>query len=99
MKRILLLLFLLFLAALSGCAAWSEGSYVYVAPHNEQYASESEAEPQVQQAETYLDLRTILLGFVGSGKEEGFIGIGSYGDRLEQDLEQAVDYVDRKSVV
>ncbi len=93
MKRILLLLFLLFLAALSGCAAWSEGSYVYVAPHNEQYASESEAEPQVQQAETYLDLRTILLGFVGSGKEEGFIGIGSYGDRLEQDLEQAVDYV------
>lgn len=93
MKRVLFLILLLFLAALTGCAAWFEDSYVYVTPHNEQSASDSEAEPQVQQAETYLDLRTILLGFVGSGKAEGFIGIGSYGDRLEQDMEQAVDYV------
>lgn len=86
MKRCVLLL--IFCLLLSGCAAWQEGSYVSVKPHQEQAAQQ---EDQAVAVSGYSGLCRALEYLVHSGKKSGVISIANYNQLVvARDMQSAV---------
>lgn len=86
-KLRLLALCLACAVALSGCAAMLEREYSSVEDHNEHPASDGPA--GALRVESYQELVSAILYYVGRGQEQGTIHLYNYDETVEGDLERA----------
>lgn len=88
--RLPFLLLLVLLLLLTGCDAF-DGQYVRVTPHTIQ---SSKTSSELQEAQSYLDLRNILSQMVSSGTESGVIVTRNYPEEdLKKDMARAEQFI------
>ena len=75
---------------LGGCS-WMDGNYVSVKPHHEQI---SEAQSGTLSAESYTQLRNLMIDLTEAGNENAVIYVPDYDQaQLERGMENAVRYI------
>lgn len=97
MRKILVVLLVIAVLALGGCASWMDGSYVSVTP----YQGPSPQEDQkMLSASDYLQLRNVMVEMVESGRESGLISVsGMEQNLITHYMNQAITHVTRENPI
>ncbi len=84
-------LWILLLALLLGGCGWTDGSYVFVSPH--QVGLSQQENTASQQVGNYPQLRNALVSLIDSGSTAGLFSLAEYPrDAVAADMEKAIDY-------
>lgn len=89
----LLLLLLVAVLCLGGCAGWMDGSFASVSPHAEVYAQTELAKQAT--ASNYDELKKVLIRLVQSGVETAVVDVSQYSAELEQHIPTVIRDVQR----
>jgi flagellar basal body-associated protein FliL len=97
MRKILVVLLVMAVLALSGCVSWMDGSYVSVTP----YEGPSPQEDQkMLSASDYLQLRNVMVEMVESGRESGLISVsGMEQNLITHYMNQVITHVTRENPI
>ena len=96
MKRIIVAAALLCLL-LSGCYSWMDGSYSWIAPHEEPGIHE---DASITSVSTYMELRNALCQMVENGEQTRTLSVLKMGiENVESNMAMAIHYASRSNPV